>query len=197
MIRQVVFFGVLLISGAAFSQEITTVTVAQDVIVSETVEESSSYAGSTQLRGARRMGIGTDLRSGAGLGVHMELNMEDQDGVQIGFGFGVGFSNFSMAWKHSFEGGYLAPYTTLGGVRYFGSSGENPSSYVLDTVLSDEEQLGGQFGADFLTAAVGVQYNQLDGEFQGGSLFGEIQLLGSFRRPLVIPVVAVGATYFF
>ncbi|HRO66434.1 MAG TPA: hypothetical protein PL182_02595 [Pseudobdellovibrionaceae bacterium] len=159
----------------------------------------SSYSSNLKLREERKVGVGTHLGGSAGLlGIHLELNIESQDGVLTGFGFGEGFSTYSIAWKRSYEGLFFTPYTTLGWSRWFSSSGnKSPDSYMLDSTLSRREREEGRFGIDYIVGAVGAQYNQLEGELAGASLFAEVDLFMSPAKGKTMPSAAVGATYFF
>lgn len=163
------------------------------------ITDSSAYSSNLSLREDRRVGVGTQIGGSAGLiGVHLELNVENQDGVLTGFGFGDGFSTFTIAWKHSFEGLYFTPYTTLGWSRWFSSSGQGgPDSYMLNATLSREERSSGQFGIDYIVGSVGAQYNQLDGQFAGSSLFAGVDLFFAPAKGRLMPSAAVGTTYFF
>lgn len=192
--RFVIALSFLLGSVAASAQD--TQIVDSSAMIAPAAE-TSSYNSNLELRTARKMGVGTELRSGGALGFHAELNFEDENAARAAFAIGNGYSSFDLGWKHSFEGAFVTPYTTLGWSRMYGSSGQRPHSYILDSVLSDAEMNDGRFGADFISMAGGVQYNQLDGELQGGTLFGEIQLLESTQRAVLIPAVAVGVSYFF
>lgn len=195
--RFVILMSILLGSVAVHAQELPTTMVDSGTIVSAPGTVETVYNSNLELRTARKMGIGTELRSGGALGFHAELNFEDENAARVAFAIGDGYSSFDLGWKHSFEGAFVTPYTTLGWSRMYGSSGRAPKSYILNAVLSDAEINGGRFGADFISLAGGVQYNQLDGELQGSTLFGEIQLLESTQRAVLIPAVAVGVSYFF
>lgn len=170
-------------------------TFAQESVSTTT----SAYANNLKMREERRVGVGVQAGGTAGLlGLLLELNIEDQDGTLIGAGFDQGYSTFSISWKHNFEGEYFTPYTTLGWSRWFSSSGDKKSSnYILDEMLTDSEKREGRFGLDFIVAAGGVQYQQLEGDFAGTGFFGEINLLGAPFRGKVLPAAAIGATYFF
>ncbi|MBX2988198.1 MAG: hypothetical protein KF802_09895 [Bdellovibrionaceae bacterium] len=161
--------------------------------------QESTYSNNLKMREDRRVGVGTQVGGSAGMmGLHVELNIEDQDGVLAGFGLGEGFSTFSLAWKHNFEGEFFTPYTTMGVSRWYNSAGTSPArSYLLDSLLTAEEKSSGRFGVDFLVGSLGAQYNQLDGELAGASFFAQADLFLAPFRGQVMPSASVGVTYFF
>lgn len=162
-------------------------------------QSTSSYANNLGLRQERRVGVGLQAGGLTGLiGMILELNIEDQDGTLVTAGLGNEFSTFALAWKHNFEGRYFTPYTTLGWSRWYNSTTHRVSgSHVLSEILSEDEKATGRFGVDFLAGALGMQYQELEGEFAGASFFGEINLLYSPDHGRLIPTVGLGSTYFF
>lgn len=161
----------------------------------------NNFASTFSLREKRKVGAGMSIGGALGfVGFNMELNFEESQGVLAGFGTGPGFNSIQISWKQAFDGDFLAPYTTAGYSRWYnshGSSDDYRKSGVLDRVLTAEEKRTGQFGADFVHAALGLQYNQLTGEFSGISLFGEIMALLEVKRAVLIPTGTVGALYYF
>lgn len=193
-----VWLGLSLVSAIAFAQESVS-SSSGELDLDSPSGESVAYANNLKMREARRVGVGTQLGGTSGtLGLHMELNIEDENSALAAFGMGDGFSTFSISWKHQFEGDYLTPYTTVGWSRWYNSSGTaKPQSYVLDGNLTNEEKSTGRFGIDYIAAGGGVQYNQLEGDFAGASLFAELELLVPPFRSGIVPGASVGATYFF
>lgn len=161
--------------------------------------ETPTYESNLKFRGDRKVGVGTQVGGTAGLlGLHLELNIEEQDSVVSGFGFGQGFSTFTVAWKRSYEGLFFTPYTTVGWSRWFNSaSGRTPDSYMLEATLRSSEIEEGRFGIDYLVTSIGAQYNQLDGDLIGTTLFAEVGLFFAPERGQLMPSAAVGTTYFF
>jgi len=149
-----------------------------------------------------------DLRMGAGIavggqlgviGMNAEFNFEDENSVIAGFGTGPGYNSIQLAWKHAFEGDYIAPYFTAGYSRWYNSSnrGDINQSSILDRVLTDNEKKSGKFGTDFLNASFGLQYNQLSGTFFGFSCFAEIVGMYEVKRAQFIPSGTFGTIYYF
>lgn len=161
-------------------------------------ETSTAYADNLKLREARRVGLGTQIGGTAGmLGLLLELNLEDQDGTTVGAGFGDQYGTFTLSWKHSFEGTYFTPYTTLGWSRWYSLGRGVSDSHVVEGMLTRSERDEGRYGIDFIAASGGMQYNQLDGDFAGATLFGEVNLMFAPFRGKVLPTAAVGTSYFF
>ena len=161
---------------------------------------TAGYASTLKMREDRKVGAGLSVGGALGMtGFNVEFNFEDADGVVAGFGAGSGYNSIQLAWKHAFDGDYIAPYTTVGYSRWYNSSGAGSigQSDVLDRVLTENEKKEGRFGTDFLNASAGLQYNQLSGDFQGISFYGELTAMYEVHRSMLIPSGAVGALYYF
>lgn len=161
---------------------------------------STVYSSNWKMHTERKVGAGVNIGGALGsLGIALDLNFEDENGAFAGFGQGPGYKTFAMAWKHSFEGEYLTPYTTLGYSRWYSSfgNGDVSDSTVLNQVLSKNEKSSGKFGADFITGSFGAQYNELGGDFQGLSFYGDVSLMFEFNKGKLIPLGSVGSIYYF
>jgi hypothetical protein len=169
---------------------------------------SSAHAATTEgdftstlkMRESRKVGIGASLGGQLGLmGINTEINFEDTNSAIAGIGKGPGYNSVQLAWKHAFDGDYIAPYTTVGYSRWFNSSGghDYSDSAILRRVLTASEKASGTFGTDFLNASVGLQYNQLSGELAGLSVYAEFMLMTEVKRGEILPNGVVGTTFFF
>ncbi len=161
---------------------------------------SSIYPTNLKMRESRKVGAGISVGGALGaIGANLEFNFEDADGAIAGFGTGPGYNSVTLAWKHSFEGDYISPYTSVGYSRWYNSYGGGgyKDSSILDRVLTKAEKKSGQFGTDFLTGAIGLQYNQLSGEFAGISAYAELVGLIEVKRSEFLPTGTVGALYYF
>ncbi|MNJ91160.1 hypothetical protein D3C87_88050 [compost metagenome] len=163
--------------------------------------EREGYGSTLKLREDRKVGAGVAVGGQLGMaGVNIEFNIEDADGVVAGFGTGPGYNSFQLAWKHTFTGDYLAPYTTAGYSRWYNSRGRTSDfseSPILDRVLTDAEKKDGRFGTDFLFGSLGLQYNQLSGPLSGVSFYAEVIMMAEAKRSILVPTGAVGTTYYF
>lgn len=180
----------------------TTQDIQQDIRQELNVgTASTSYSSNLKMRETRKVGVGAAVGGTLGLaGINLEFNFEDADGAVAGFGTGPGYNSIGVAWKHNFEGDYISPYTTLGYSRWYNSEGGKDAaadSDILNRVLTDSEKRSGNFGADFITGALGLQYNQLSGELAGFSFYGEVVALIEAKRSQLVPAGSVGALYYF
>jgi|GEM_PF-1171700 hypothetical protein len=158
------------------------------------------YGSTLKMRDDRKVGVGMSVGGATGLmGLNVELNFEDADGVVAGFGTGPGYNSVQLAWKHAFEGDYIAPYAMGGYSRWYNSNGSDEASKsdILDRVLTDDEKKSGRFGTDFVFGSAGLQYNQLSGPLAGISFYAEILLMAEIKTQDLIPTGGVGTTYFF
>lgn len=163
--------------------------------------DGPSYSSNLKLRDEKKVGAG--ISAGGQLGTaafNMEFNFEDADGVIAGFGAGPGYNTIGLGWKHSFEGKFLNPYTSMAYSRWYNSRGVSSDfkhSSILDMVLTDKEKREGKFATDFANASVGLQYNQLRGDLAGLSVFAELTAMYEMNRDMLIPNGGIGALYFF
>lgn len=172
---------------------------SQDML-GENNSNTMSYSSTLKMREELRMGAGVSVGGQLGVvGINGEFNFEDENSVIAGFGIGPGYNSVQLAWKHAFEGDYIAPYFTAGYSRWYNSSnsGDTNKSSVLDRVLTDDEKKTGKFGTDFLNASFGLQYNQLSGTFFGFSCYAEIVGMYEVKRAQLIPSGAFGTVYYF
>jgi hypothetical protein len=193
--------------AATLSADSATITskaisIEQDYAQSMREERfGTSYSSTLKMRESRKVGIGMSVGGQLGLaGINGEFNFEDENSVLAGFGTGPGYNSIQFAWKHSFEGDYIAPYFTAGYSRWYSSGGAHGSvsnSGILDRVLTDEEKRTGKFGTDFLNGSFGLQYNQLSGDFAGIGCFAEVVAMYEVKRSQLIPSGTFGAIYYF
>ena len=210
------FAFVLLTSMFAFSMRSQAATLSADTQTvsekalaiekdySQTMRAESNtmtYTSTLKMRENLRMGAGIAVGGQLGtVGINGEFNFEDENSVIGGFGTGPGYNSFQLAWKHAFDGDYIAPYFTAGYSRWYNSRGHGDSwkdSSILDRVLTDDEKKTGRFGTDFLNASFGIQYNQLSGTFYGFSCFAEVVGMYEVKRAQLIPSGTVGTIYYF
>lgn len=162
--------------------------------------DSVVYSNNLQMREERKVGVGLGVGGVLGfIGTNLELNLEDENATLLGFGGGGGYSTFHLQWKHSFEGQYFTPYFTTGFARWYNTQERNlqDSSYVLRTVLNEETIKQGVFTSDFIVGSIGLQYNELEGDFFGAGFYFEFNLLGSLSKSTIIPSGGIGAIYYF
>jgi hypothetical protein len=159
-----------------------------------------TYSTNYQLREQRKAGVGMAVGGAiGGVGGILELNIEDADGVIAGFGSGSGYQSFALAWKHSFEGEYFTPYSTLGLAHWWdaGLKSNPKDSSLLRNFLTKQQLEKRNFGIPLVTGSVGMQFNQLSGDLVGSSFFIEFGLLWALERTKTLPTGSVGALYYF
>lgn len=213
--KTLIFLTSLIFSYTSMAQEISTVEISpnRSTKVRDETSDSrstrtrdiknygpSAYNSNWEMREQRKLGAGIGLAGIFGrIGGVVDVNFDAQNAAQVGFGNGYGFNTFFMGWKSSFESQYLSPYITTGYSRWYNSDNADlrGNSYILDQVLSKNELANGKFGADFLLANLGVQYNQLDSEWMGNSFFMEFNFLYSTSSGSLLPAASIGSIYYF
>lgn len=189
-----------LFSIVAFAQEPASSSVF-DIKKQIDPEGVEIYESNLQMRNFKKFGVSAQVGGVAGtFGVNGELNLENLNTLMVGMGMGQSYNTFNVRWKKSLESAYLSPFATAGYSKWY-NSGDSSSSYneseILKRVLTDDEKREGRFGADFLAASIGLEYNQLEGEMSGTTFFGEIVLLAEVKRTSLIPTGSVGVSYLF
>lgn len=193
---------VLFVGSVVDAQEVQEVSEVRGSVrySDQQVDYNSEYSSNLKMREERKMGVGTQIGSGLGMaGLNMEINIDPENSAMAGIGTGPGYGTFQLLWRHNWEGRYFTPYTTAGWSRWYNSdkSEDHEKSLILDRALNDEQKLTGRFGVDFLTGSLGMQYNQLSGDFAGTTFFVELALLAALRDFRPLPTGAVGAVYYF
>lgn len=163
-------------------------------------QEEVTYSTNYQLREQRKVGAGLALGGATGVvGGLIDLNIEDDDSTLIGFGTGSGYQTFALSWKHSFEGEYFTPYTTLGMAHWWdaGSRADGSESALLKNFLKEKEKRNRTFGLELVTGSIGMQFHQLSGDLAGSSFFIEFGMLWGLDRSKALPTGSVGTFYYF
>lgn len=191
------FSGILLISCYSMSQ------TSQMSIFSKNQkfdhEGIEIYSTNSEMKTYKKIGLGVMVGSATGLvSFNAEVNLDSFEALTIGLGTGPSYGAFSVGWKHNFEAQYFSPYTKLGYSRWYSVSGSSAAdSDVLKRLYSETELKSGRFGADFLIAGAGVEYNQLEGELSGINLIGEIVMMNELSKSTMIPNGGVGIIYYY
>lgn len=134
------------------------------------ISKENWYFDSVGLRQNNRMGVGFAM-SGAteGVGPHVELNFTSEESVFSTFtGAGTG----EIGLKHFEYGKYLSPF------------------YGGGIVLQKSSHLS-------LAPQIGIQYQQLQGELTGLSIFASIDVLLGLTESQITPTGQLGAIYWF
>lgn len=160
------------------------------------------YENNLDMKSFKNLGVGFVAGGVSGLlGLSFEYNWQPENAFFAGFGTGKGHNTWNLGWKRNFEGHYMSPYTKVAFSRWTESSNMsgNPAkdSHILNSILTDNEIAKNKFGVNFISGAMGLEYNQLEGELAGLNLFGEVLVLSEVERGKLIPTGSVGVTYFF
>ena len=156
------------------------------------------------MRAKRRVGVGAMAEGNTGLlGALIELNFAPENSVITAFGGGPGFNSFNFQWKHVFGGESFSPYAGVGYARWYSASGNGNSldkstpALLSGKFLSENQKRSGHFAIDLLTPTLGIQYNQLFGDYVGTAVFAEITFLTSLSDLSPAPNGGIGALYYF
>lgn len=164
-------------------------------------ETSSDFQSNLDLRTQNKIGVGAQVGGGLGIGgLNLEINVEDINSALMGVGAGPGYGTVQLLWRRSFEGHYFTPYTTLGWARWYNSGApeDYKKSTILERVLTESQKESGRFGVDFVAASVGMQYQELSGEYlPGASFFAEFALLAPLGGFTPLPTGSLGVMYYF
>ena len=193
-------FSVILIAGSLSLAQSTDNTSIFSKKQKFDTDGTELYSSNTEMRGHKKFGIGTSVGGSTGmLGLNVEINLEPENALVIGLGTGPSYGTFDVLWKNNLERYYLSPYTKFGYSKWFraGGGGTAADSSVLRQVFSDSDLRDGKFGADFLVASIGAEYNQLEGDLAGVNFYGELVMMAELRTAKLVPTGAIGITYFY
>lgn len=159
------------------------------------------YSSNLEMKKFKKIGLGLSLGgSGGVLGVNTELNLNPQDALVVGLGTGPSYGTFNLLWKKNYQAEYLSPFFKLGYSKWFNSSKGSlvsDNSGVLKQIYSAKDIAAGRFDADFIVGALGVEYNQLEGELSGVNFYGELVMLTEVKKTAMVPTGSVGLIYFY
>lgn len=191
---------ILLYSSVSFSQEMTYQSFFSSS-QSFNSDGTELYSSNLELKKHKKVGVGLALGGVNGsIGANAELNLDPMTALIVGVGTGPSYGTFNLQGKLNFEAYYLSPFIKMGYSRWF-SSGNLPSqadsSDILRQVYSAAELRAGKFDSSFLTASLGAEYNQLEGELAGFNFYGEVTMMADTRSYKLIPAGSVGLTYFY
>lgn len=205
ILKKVFVFTVFSLSilQSAYAQEssmgTTSVFTKQQKFDHEGVE---LYSNNIEMKSYKKMGVGFASGGVSGfMGLNAEYNIRPTDALFAGLGTGKGYNTLSAGWKKNFEGYYMSPYTKVGVSRWTDSAntGSNPASEsnILKTFLTNKEVVENSFALHLISGAVGLEYNQLEGDLSGVNLYGEIVAMTEVARGQIVPTGSIGITYFF
>lgn len=165
--------------------------------------QSQEFDSTADLRTKRRVGIGAMTSGTVGmLGALLELNLSPSHSAIVAYGGGPGYNAFNFQWKYNFGGESFSPYAGFGYSQWNNASGggrvgKTTPAALGSKFLTEEEKRSGQFSVNLLTPTLGIQYNQLFGEYTGASVFGEIVLLTKVSDLSPVATGALGILYYF
>lgn len=166
--------------------------------------EGQTFSSSDEMRSKRRVGLGAQTSGNVGLfGALIELNLSPAHSVITAFGGGPGYNALNFQWKYLILPGAFSPYMGVGYARWYNASGgkagleKTTPSLLGSRFLTDEQKKTGQFAVDLITPTLGIQYNQLTGEYTGLGIFAEIDFLTKVPDFSPVATGALGILYYF
>jgi hypothetical protein len=159
------------------------------------------YSSNLHLKQHKKFGVEVALGGSSGVaGVGAELNLDPATALVVGMGTGPSYGTFNVAGKYNFEGYYFSPYAKAGYAKWFDAGTDKSSasdSDILRQIYSSKELKAGKFDANFATASIGAEYNQLEGELSGLNFFGEVTAMVEMEKIKIIPTGSVCIIYFY
>jgi hypothetical protein len=159
------------------------------------------YSSNLHLKQHKRFGAGMSLGGSSGVaGINAEINLDPTSALVLGIGTGPSYGTFNIQGKYNFEAYYLSPYAKAGYSKWFdtGATKSNAGdSDILRQIYSEKDLKAGKFEANFATASIGAEYNQLEGELSGLNFFGEVTAMVEMEKIKIIPTGSVGIIYFY
>lgn len=157
-----------------------------------------------RMRSARKIGLGTEFSGPLGLvALKAEINLSHLSTIGAGAGLGPGFQTFGFELKRVIGGNSFVPFIAGGFSRWYSVLREGQSlqtstpAFFASRFLSEQERLSGDFAKSFVYPSIGVQYYQLNGAWQGASVYAQILMLIEIQRLNSAPTGSVGFLYFF
>lgn len=159
------------------------------------------YNSNLELKKHKKIGLGASVGGASGaFGINSEWNLDPQQAIVVGLGTGPSYGSFNLLYKYNFESKYLSTFAKGGYSKWFSATGNTTSfgnSDMFKQVFSEKDLKSGKFDTDMAVAAVGVEYNQLEGELSGVNFYGELVLMTEIKTAKLIPTGGVGLIYFY
>lgn len=155
-------------------------------------------------RHQRRFGVGVSTGGALGLvGANLEINFTKETSFMGGFGMGDQYQTFAIQFKQAIGGRWFVPYFGGGFARWYtagdknGEISETSPGFLANRFLNDEEKKTGEFAENLVYPMAGVQYFQLNGDWAGASLYGQIIMLFDLDDFVSMPTGEFGLFYYF
>lgn len=155
-----------------------------------------------EFRNVRRVGIGSGIGGTHGIaGLNLDLNFTEETTFGLGYGLGSPFKAFSMYVRRYMGSKTFAPYFAGGYTRWTNDGGTAVNSstpnLLAERFLTEEQKKAGKFQKNFLYPALGIQYNQLNGDWAGISFALELDFLVDVENLVTGTTGGINCTYFF
>ena len=173
------------------------------ILVEDGTTRGRIAADAFELRRSRKVGVGASFLGPTGVaGIVAEINFTPENSFVGGFGMGSDFQAFHLQVKHVFGGSWLSPYASAGLAHWYttgekGQMDHTEPGFLGDRMLSDDQLRRGEFHETLIFPTVGLQYNQLSGDFAGTSVFVEVVGLIDIGSMILVPTGSAGFLYYF
>jgi hypothetical protein len=208
------FAAILIEQGGQPTQNFIDTTLSEPIKNPSSVQrvpswnsgDTVSYKDFASLRSHRRVSVSALGGGNSGIiGTLLELAFTQEDSALILAGLGNGYNSLGFQWKHIIDTELTAtPYFTTGLVRWQNAGTTRPTNEYRGQIVSkflntnkDSDNSKAEFGLDFLSGTIGIQYTQLSGEYVGLTYFGELSYLFHPISGKSSPVAGFGAGYYF
>ncbi len=168
---------------------------------------NKSYSGyitrGLDLRHQRKVGIGFGVAGPLGVaGAQLEINFTPEMSILGGFGLGPGYQSYHFQVKKILGSSSLLPYLSLGLARWYSTGNPKPRmnttpNFVSKKFLSDKEKRTGELNENMIYPGVGLQWVQLDGPWQGFSIYLEALALFNVSEMATELTGGSGLIYYF
>ncbi len=164
--------------------------------------QAKQAASADEFRTLRRVGIGSSIGGTHGIaGINLDLNFTQETTFGLGYGLGSPFKAFSMYIRRYMGSKSFSPYFAGGYARWTNDGGSPVSgstpNILADRFLTDEQKKTGKFQKNFLYPALGIQYNQLGGDWAGLAFALELDFLVDVENLVTGTTGGLNCTYFF
>ncbi len=150
----------------------------------------------------KKMGISMTLAGATGLvGMNLDLNIFEDFAISLGGGLSHGFNAINFHVKQTLGGETFQPYFAFGYSRWYSNGGgpvnQTSPPIVGNKFLSESQKHSGEFAENIIYPAIGLQYINLKGDYQGLGFFGELLMVMDINNLAVGPTAGIGSIYYF
>jgi hypothetical protein len=158
---------------------------------------------SPDFRSVHRIGAELQVAGPNGLaGVHLGFNLNRIYTVMVGFGGSEDFQSIQAEWRRYIEAKNFSPYLLFGAAKWSSIGERDPiqktnPGFLADRLMNDRDKARGIIDEVLLYPGFGINYQVLEGDMKGLTVFANIVMLADIKDFQAAPSATLGSGFYF